>query len=453
MVVDVGQLVVSVGGTEVTGVAHAQQLLEGAGAGGADVVLRRAPPDMPAMGFAMKPPPIVYEPMDDDQVKFLIEQIEKPGKLGHVAIRAAMAQHYGDAGKRSVLSAKRIKRFIGGYLKQRTAMAFTAHVFDMRAKIGLAGGSKGSGRGGRGGRGGGGGGRGGGGGGGRGGGGGGGGRRGGDSSSEGGGNEDSETSSSEDDDSAHDPAPQPEPGLSWQTTSPTVGESLVGSRIQYRFVLGGWCTGLIKGVSDTPRSSSRGVTRMFDMDFTDGTSFQGKNGIRLYESEYGTDDRWVLLGGSPSAVPAPPSGWRVLLTVPEVVDAESLAALVKERGGDSGSAIVMFKWEAPHDWHASYLSGYRKPKGKGKKGKAAAGTVPWVNGYVQIRSMTVEEDAKEVDLRKQEYGTKWLLAERVGSDSSSSSSGSSSGGGDGGGGRRRRNYIPPKKCPFPLPRT
>ena len=45
--------VVSVGGTEVTGVAHAQQLLEGAGAGGVDVVLRRAPPDMPAMGFAM----------------------------------------------------------------------------------------------------------------------------------------------------------------------------------------------------------------------------------------------------------------------------------------------------------------------------------------------------------------------------------------------------------------
>jgi hypothetical protein len=174
---------------------------------------------------------------------------------------------------------------------------------------------------------------------------------------------------------------------------------------------------------------------------------RGKDGIRLYESEYGTDGRWVLLGGSPSAVPAPPSGWRVLLTVPEVVDAESLAALVQERGGGSGSAIVMFKWEAPHDWHASCLSGYRKPKGKGKKGKAAAGTAPWVNGYVQIRSMTVEEGAKEVDLRKQEYGTKWLLAERVGSGSSSSSSGSSGGGGGrsnrsssggGGGGRAGR---------------
>jgi hypothetical protein len=64
MIVGVGQLVVSVSGTGVTGVAHAKQLLVGAGAGGADVVLRRAPPDMPAMGFAMEPPPIVHERAD-----------------------------------------------------------------------------------------------------------------------------------------------------------------------------------------------------------------------------------------------------------------------------------------------------------------------------------------------------------------------------------------------------
>ena len=44
------------------------------------------------MGWADHPPPIVYDDPTEDQLTFLVEKVEMPGKLGHRVILSMMAE-------------------------------------------------------------------------------------------------------------------------------------------------------------------------------------------------------------------------------------------------------------------------------------------------------------------------------------------------------------------------
>jgi len=122
-------------------------------------------------------------------------------------------------------------------------------------------------------------------------------------------------------------------------------EQLTGRVVQYRFLLHGWQTGVIRGASSAAgRASTRGASRSFDIEFDDATKLTGKDAVPLYASEYGKDNRWVLLGGD--ALPAPPDGFRLVETdaAPKEVDADFLKKLVGDNTKEDADNLIMFNW-------------------------------------------------------------------------------------------------------------
>jgi len=193
-------------------------------------------------------------------------------------------------------------------------------------------------------------------------------------------------------------------------------EQLTGRVVQYRFLLHGWQTGVIRGASSAAgRASTRGASRSFDIEFDDATKLTGKDAVPLYASEYGKDNRWVLLGGD--ALPAPPDGFRLVETdaAPKEVDADYLKKLVGDNTKEDADNLIMFNWGEQYGWHASRFVGYTRPSKAAAKTKAREGVKTlWVNGRVQIISLEEGDraEAQDVDLHRAEYGTKWMLAQR-----------------------------------------
>ena len=110
--------------------------VEGDGQGGrTKVLLRRQEPQPMNMGYAMKPPRIVYPAMTDAQIDFLVREIEKPGRLGADAAHRSMEAKFQD--KALVLERQRIDSFISRYLQMVAGtIDFTAQVRASRGRTG-----------------------------------------------------------------------------------------------------------------------------------------------------------------------------------------------------------------------------------------------------------------------------------------------------------------------------
>lgn len=111
--------------------------VEGDGQGGrTKVLLRRQEPQPMNMGYAMKPPRIVYPAMTDAQIDFLVREIEKPGRLGADAAHRSMEAKFQD--KAQVLERQRIDSFISRYLQMVAGtIDFTAQVRASRGRTGV----------------------------------------------------------------------------------------------------------------------------------------------------------------------------------------------------------------------------------------------------------------------------------------------------------------------------
>jgi hypothetical protein len=381
----VKQIVVGSVGYRIENAADCSSKL-GAAADGVEITLLMAQPAVQGlmMGWAIKPPKLSYPPLSEQQEDFLMRQYHKPGKLPPAAVHRAMGEHFQG---RNVLHVKRIKSWISRFTAMLKKKAFTASIRAAQARLqeelgdGVCA----------------------------------------DAVREVvGGEEEEEVVGVEegglgdgdsDEEEAEEPAPPPKHGYQYRLQAPLGTQSLVGMRLTYRFRSDeGWLDGIIRSKCT---SSGVGMRQLYNVSFADCDDCTE---MKLNLSEYGVNRRWalwewkpptdsgLLIGNVPLATA--PEGWEIDADAPAVVDQAYLKALHRPISGriERDSRRVMFRFDAPVDWHVSEVWEVKK------RGKLPGVNHTCENGYVKLRFLS---DGKEqwAELLQSEYGLQqsWLV--------------------------------------------
>ena len=301
-----------------------------------------------------------------------MRQYHKPGKLPPAAVHRAMGEYFKG---RNVLKVKRIKSWISRYTAMLKKKAFTASIRAAQARLqeelgdGVCA----------------------------------------DAVREVVGGEEEEEG--EEGEEAEESAPAPKHGYQYRLEAPLGTQSLVGMRLTYRFRSDeGWLDGVIRSKCT---GSGVGLRQLYNVSFADGDDCTE---MKLFLSEYGVNKRWALWEWKPptdsgSLVPnvplaTAPIGWEIDTDVPAVVDQAYLKALHRPISGriEEHSRRVMFRFDAPVDWHVSEVWQVKK------KGRLPGVNHQCENGYVKLRFLS---DGKEqwAELLQSEYGLQqsWLV--------------------------------------------
>ena len=220
-----------------------------------------------------------------------------------------------------------------------------------------------------------------------------------------------EEQSGSDEEETEEAAPAPKHGYQHCLEAPLGTQSLVGMRLTYRFRSDeGWLDGVIRSKCT---SSGVGQRQLYNVSFSDGDDCTE---MKLYLSEYGVNKRWVLWEWKPPTdsgcstvdvpIATPPQGWEILTDAPQEVDQACLRALFRPVAGkiEARSRRVMFRFDAPVDWHVGEVWDVKRGKIPGVSNHLCE------HGYVKLRFLS---DGKEqwAELLQCEYGLQgsWLV--------------------------------------------
>jgi hypothetical protein len=232
--------------------------------------------------------------------------------------------------------------------------------------------------------------------------------------------EESDSEEAKEEDEWLSPAPRPAAtGYQHQDHLTLVTDSaVVGHRLQYRWRnCGGWMHGIVREPAKRYHTK-----RTFDIECADGTVVSG---VQLNLSEHGAMRRWVLWEWAPpqqqqtgamqqwvEGVPiaTPPEGWKIVTSPPLVADNAFLTTLKRKgRKGTvvAGSRKVMYRFDAPVDWHVGEVTIVHK-KGKLKGGGKDARMCE--NGFVKV---VYAKDSQFHELQLGAHGVQaeWVVLE------------------------------------------